>query len=114
MARDAGYDAWYKFLLKTTVGVENPDRPVLYAWKLTSSPGWQNSNSERNPYYWKVDPDGNQLPYIDRLSYETLTDTQVQLEDLVENLIWSIGWSCPLRITLYLWRSEKGDMMRDY
>lgn len=22
---------------------------------------------ERNPYYWKVDPDGNQLPYIDRI-----------------------------------------------
>ena len=21
---------------------------------------------ERNPYYWKVDPEGNQLPYIDR------------------------------------------------
>ena len=23
--------------------------------------------AERNPYYWKVDTDGNQLPYIDRL-----------------------------------------------
>ena len=23
---------------------------------------------ERNPYYWKVDAEGNQLPYIDRIN----------------------------------------------
>ena len=24
----------------------------------------------RNPYYWKVDPDGNQLPYLDGIFYD--------------------------------------------
>ena len=26
--------------------------------------------AERNPYYFKVDPSGNQLPYIDRILYD--------------------------------------------
>ena len=25
---------------------------------------------ERNPYYWKVDTAGNQLPYIDKVTYD--------------------------------------------
>ncbi len=25
---------------------------------------------ERNPYYWKVDPEGNQLPYIDKVTFD--------------------------------------------
>ncbi len=35
--------------------------------------------AERNPYYWKVDPEGKQLPYIDRATFEIVSDNQVQL-----------------------------------
>jgi peptide/nickel transport system substrate-binding protein len=31
----------------------------------------------RNPYYWKVDPEGNQLPYIDNIFYDFIEDIQV-------------------------------------
>ncbi len=31
----------------------------------------------RNPYYWKVDPDGNQLPYIDGITWAKLDDPQL-------------------------------------
>ena len=31
----------------------------------------------RNPYYWKVDPQGRQLPYIDEISYVTVFDVNV-------------------------------------
>lgn len=31
---------------------------------------------ERNPYYWKVDPDGNQLPYIDSVIHELHAEVQ--------------------------------------
>ncbi len=30
--------------------------------------------AERNPYYWKIDPAGRQLPYIDRLVYRVVPD----------------------------------------
>ncbi len=112
LARDAGYDAWYKFFAKNYSWVENPDRPVLYAWKLTSSPtAGRIVIAERNPYYWKVDPDGNQLPYIDRLSYETLTDTQVAVMktlagefDLVDRMVLS-----PENYTLFMEERKRGN-----
>lgn len=34
---------------------------------------------ERNPNFWKVDPEGNQLPYIDRLVYLIVQDAEVLL-----------------------------------
>jgi len=34
---------------------------------------------ERNPYYWKVDTEGNQLPYADRLVFEVIPNPQVLL-----------------------------------
>lgn len=33
----------------------------------------------RNPYSWKVDPAGNQLPYVDRLVYLIVQDPEVML-----------------------------------
>ena len=31
---------------------------------------------ERNPYYWKVDTAGNQLPYIDTVVHELQAEAQ--------------------------------------
>jgi len=56
----------------------NPDYPVLYAWRTIS---WDASKgvliAERNPYYWKVDTKGNQLPYIDRVEVSILQDPKL-------------------------------------
>ncbi|MFW6270299.1 MAG: ABC transporter substrate-binding protein [Bacillota bacterium] len=32
---------------------------------------------KRNPYFWKVDPEGNQLPYVDRIRTEIASDFEV-------------------------------------
>jgi len=48
--------------------MDNPETPVMYAWKVTQPLGSGTTiRFERNPYYWKVDEQGNQLPYIDTL-----------------------------------------------
>lgn len=48
----------------------NPELPVMYAWKVVQwEAGATEMIAERNPYYWKVDPTGKQLPYIDRIHY---------------------------------------------
>ena len=56
----------------------NPDYPVLYAWRTVS---WDASKgvliAERNPYYWKVDTEGNQLPYIDRVEVSIVQDAKL-------------------------------------
>jgi peptide/nickel transport system substrate-binding protein len=55
----------------------NIDRPVIWAWKPAQ---WQAGATElileRNPYYWKVDPAGNQLPYIDRVHVALVENTE--------------------------------------
>jgi peptide/nickel transport system substrate-binding protein len=42
-------------------GVYTPVRPTVFV---------------RNPYYWKVDPEGNQLPYIDRVVNQLVGDEE--------------------------------------
>jgi peptide/nickel transport system substrate-binding protein len=45
----------------------NPDMPVLAPWIVISRPGSQVFAAVRNPYYYRIDKNGQQLPYIDRL-----------------------------------------------
>ena len=47
-----------------------PDRPTVSAWMTVDYVPSQRLVLDRNPYYWKVDTEGNQLPYIDRLDVE--------------------------------------------
>ena len=50
---------------------QNPDLPVLYAWTLHNgyTPDADLVTAVRNPWYWKIDLDGNQLPYIDQIVF---------------------------------------------
>jgi peptide/nickel transport system substrate-binding protein len=41
--------------------------PVLFAWRTVEYVSGDHITMERNPYFWKTDADGNQLPYIDRI-----------------------------------------------
>ncbi len=44
-----------------------PDMPTFMAWRVAQYTSGQLLVLERNPYYWKVDSAGNQLPYIDQI-----------------------------------------------
>jgi peptide/nickel transport system substrate-binding protein len=45
---------------------DNIDTPSMYPWITTQPLGTGTQiRLERNPYYWKVDEAGNQLPYVD-------------------------------------------------
>jgi len=50
--------------------------PVPYPWTMVSASPTA-LNYERNPYYWKVDANGNQLPYIDKVRSEVVQDVEV-------------------------------------
>lgn len=75
-AEEAGFDSWTFWMEeKCAWGLEtqrwgNPDLPMMIGW-VVSEPLTANASRvvfERNPYYWKVDTEGNQLPYIDTVS----------------------------------------------
>jgi peptide/nickel transport system substrate-binding protein len=58
----------------------NKDLPSLNPWVLTTALGDGNAvTAERNPYYWKVDDQGRQLPYIDKYHCEILLDVEVEV-----------------------------------
>jgi peptide/nickel transport system substrate-binding protein len=46
---------------------DNPSLPSLDPWVLKTKPPSERFIFERNPYYYRVDEAGHQLPYIDRV-----------------------------------------------
>ena len=54
----------------------NPDLPVLTAWKIETPPPADTVVMVRNPYYYAVDQEGNQLPYIDRIEHRLFQDPE--------------------------------------
>ena len=46
---------------------DNPDLPTLQPWRPTTVPPSTRFIFERNPYFHRVDENGQQLPYIDRV-----------------------------------------------
>ena len=55
-------DNLYKF--------DNPELPVLQPWFNTSPKNGQRYVLERNPFYHRIDINGRQLPYLDRVELE--------------------------------------------
>lgn len=50
---------------------DNPELPTLEPWRNTTFPPAIRFLGERNPYFHRVDADGMQLPYIDRIIMNT-------------------------------------------
>src|SRR4051812_29761810 len=48
---------------------DNPEQPTLEPWVLKTRPPSDRLVFERNPYYYRVDSSGQQLPYIDRVVF---------------------------------------------
>jgi len=57
----------------------NTETPTMNGWKLEEYHEGQSSVWTRNPYYWVVDRQGNQLPYIDRLVFDVVTQPETRL-----------------------------------
>lgn len=45
----------------------NPDLPTLAPWRVTNAAPANRFVFERNPYYHRIDKQGHQLPYVDRI-----------------------------------------------
>ncbi|WP_137153003.1 ABC transporter substrate-binding protein [Devosia sp. FKR38] len=74
-AEAKGFSSWALYLQDRcawgweTIRYANPELPTIYGWVI-DQPLTANASRvtwKRNPYYWKVDAEGNQLPYIDSL-----------------------------------------------
>ncbi len=57
----------------------NPDLPTLSPWAYRTYRATAPHAFVRNPYYWAVDPEGNQLPYIDRILFDVRADEMISV-----------------------------------
>ncbi len=78
MMKEDDFDSWIDFFEQMN-GFDNPDKPSLSAWIPNEWPPEQIQTYSRNPYYWKVDTEGNQLPYIDELRTIRVADPEATL-----------------------------------
>ena len=76
-AKEAGYENWVQFLHFKKDWALNPELPTLGPWKTIQPINTPNWVLERNPFYWAVDTEGNQLPYIDRVQLTLAENLEV-------------------------------------
>ena len=85
LAKKEGFSDWMElFAVRGGMGPDdlgswqNPKLPTIYPWRITQGLGdGTRLVAERNPFYWKTDPDGAQLPYIDRVVMELVEEPNV-------------------------------------
>lgn len=80
---EANLETWVDLFEQKSNAWLNPELPVLGAWRVTQ-PAEEGVGDrvvmERNPFYWKVDTEGKQLPYIDRIVFELATEELIILK----------------------------------
>src|SRR5882762_7197874 len=76
-AKAAGFDNWAQvFKIKSDWRL-NPDVPTISAWQMVQAINTQTWVLERNPFFWAVDSEGNQLPYLDKVQLTLAENPEV-------------------------------------
>ena len=90
---------------------ETPGYPCLMAWCLETYVAGDYHLFARNPYYWKVDTEGNQLPYIDFVRVELVEDDEIRTLQAAQGRFDCTfrGVQSPTDIPFLLENQESGD-----
>jgi peptide/nickel transport system substrate-binding protein len=76
-AKEAKFDSWALYFKNRNNPKLNVECPTLAPWRPTTPINTPQMQMERNPYYFAVDSDGNQLPYIDKLTFGLAENLEV-------------------------------------
>ncbi|MEQ7010752.1 ABC transporter substrate-binding protein [Actinopolymorpha sp. B17G11] len=86
LLKEEKFDTWYELFgdkggsLGWIGNIWQPEVPLLTAWHTTEITQQDTRMVlSRNPYYWKTDPRGRQLPYLDRIVRHVITDQEAAL-----------------------------------
>jgi len=72
-AKAAGFESWATWFVSKKEPDQNPEVPRLGAY-IIESVAPNAVTYKRNPYFWMVDADGKQLPYLDGMTMERVDD----------------------------------------
>jgi len=107
--REAGLEHWITLFARRLDLELNVDRPTMNPWKLKVGSPAMRLVVERNPYYWKVDPEGNQLPYIDRIAFTVVPNSEVlNLKAMSGAVDMQARYIDSSKFTLFIENREKG------
>jgi len=73
----AGFNAWTEYFEDRRLFHLNPDIPWPTPWIAKNTLSEDLFLMERNPYFFGVDPEGNQLPYIDTVTHRLFESAEV-------------------------------------
>ena len=85
LAKKEDYDNWWElfnYKARYDTVTRRAGIPVLDAWVMEKQTA-TGVTFKRNPYYWKVDTAGNQLPYIDEVKGTFLPDAEVRVMKVI-------------------------------
>jgi peptide/nickel transport system substrate-binding protein len=77
LAEDAGFENWVTYFKNRIWAWTNPEVPTLTPWVVKTPNTSTTIIMERNPYYFAVDTEGNQLPYIDSVHLTLAQNNEV-------------------------------------
>ncbi len=80
LVAESGFDSWVDLFNARWSSYQNAGKPTLAAWVIEDPFGEGTQvRAVRNPYYFKIDEEGNQLPYIDDVIFQVYQDNEVML-----------------------------------
>jgi peptide/nickel transport system substrate-binding protein len=111
-AKALGFDNWqaqFGKVADVNYGVMDPRLPVLDPW-MTVRADSEGDAYDRNPYYFKVDTEGNQLPYIDGVDVKYSTSLEMTNMRAVAGELSALARDLLLfNYPLFQENAEKGD-----
>jgi len=108
-AEAADFSTWVERFQDLDNEAVNPDIPTLKAM-IVEETTTSYVRYRRNPYFWTVDTDGNQLPYIDYAEMERLQDVQTYHAKIVTgDFDYAVGNASVLNFAVYQSSEEAGD-----
>ncbi len=87
----------------------NPEHPRLWPWLYRTYKSSPPQTAVRNPYYWVVDTQGNQLPYIDRILFKLRSADMIHLALSNGEASMQWQWDLAKSYTLAMEQRSAGD-----
>lgn len=86
-AQAQGLRSWEGLFLIKSHWAGNPELPVLHTWVLAGDPRGTEIVLERNPFFFQIDTQGQQLPYLDQVILARYDTQSALLQDLQEGAL---------------------------
>lgn len=113
--KEAGFDTWVQLILDQNrkasgrdpyINLEFPSINAFVPIQTSAT----TSLFERNPFYWKVDPAGNQLPYMDYVQVNSVSNPEVyNVKILAGEVDYGGEYTDFSNYTLYTENAEAGN-----